>query len=205
MPGETELANHALSLIGATRIEDLTEGTDKANTVNNIYTALRDSLIRKGNWDWATKRVKLARSSTAPAFEYDYAYPLEHDWLRTVAVHGNDAGYGTIDYRTEFVGTQRCIVTSSENVYMRYICRVTDAGLFSADFYTALVVALARDLSIPIASSNTMRKEYKDDAKRSIAAARSTDSIDSSPERRPRGSWANSRGGGRGNDRMDND
>ena|SRR3990167_1037347 len=197
MPGETDVINAAARLVGATPITSLTDGTTTANVADDIYTELRDHLLRSHPWNFAIKRQKLAQSATDPTFEFDHAYPLPSDWLRTVSVHDNDAGHGTILYRMEQIGGQRAIVTSSDQVYLRYVSRVEDPNLMTPDFRRVLEVSLARDLAIPLASSNTLQEQLARQADRVMNQARSTDALGSSPELRPRGSWATSRGGRR--------
>lgn len=197
MAGDTDVANVAITLVGGTRITSLTDGSTNANRVNDIYAEVRDDLLRSHNWNFATKKLKLAQSATAPAFEFDYAYPVPSDWLKNVSAHNNDGAYGTIFYRTEFVGTQRCICTSADEVYLRYIYRVTDPNLMAPDFRRAFELALARDLAIPIASSNVIQEKYARAAEKKLAAARSIDAMGSFPEVRPQGSWARVRGGRR--------
>lgn len=195
MTAETDIVNVALRLIGAQPITSLDDGSESANAADGIYTELLDDILRTHNWNFATKRQKLAQSSTAPAFEFDYAYPVPSDWLKTVSVHDNDAGTGTVFYREEFVADQRVLCCSSSDLYLRYIARVTDPNLMPADFRRIFSLALARDLAVPIASSNTLQDMMSAQYTRALARARSADGMGSFPEQRPRGSWANSRGG----------
>lgn len=198
MPGETDVINTAARLVGAEAITSITDGTKTANVASDIYEELRDNLLRSHPWNFATKRVQLARSATAPTFEFDYAYVLPSDWLRTISVHDNDAGSGTLFNRMEQVGSQLVLVASSEQVYLRYVARVEDPNLMALDFRRALEVSLARDFAIPLASSNTLYEALSRRADRDLMQARSTDSMGSPPEQRPRGSWASSRGGRNG-------
>lgn len=197
MPSEVDVINVGLRHVGASVIVSLTDGSDNANVAGSIYEHVRDDLLASHPWNFATKRVKLAQSATAPAFEFDYAYPLPSDWLRTISVHDNDAGHGTVLYRSELIGGQRAIVASSSDIYLRYVARVTDPNAMTPDFLNALSRVLARDFSIPIASSNTLFEQMSKAADRAIAKARSTDAMGGFPELRPRGSWAASRGGWR--------
>ena len=195
MSSETDVVNVALRLIGAKTIVSLTDGSDNASVVEDIYTETRDDLLSSHPWNFAIKRVQLARISTAPAFEFDYAYALPSDWLRTVSVHDNDAGHGTVLYRSEQVTGQKALVSSSDSVYLRYVSMVTDTNLMPPDFRRALALSLARDLSIPLASSNTMYEQFTRESARALTRARSSDGMGSFPELRPRGSWASSRAG----------
>jgi len=196
MASASDVANAALRLVGSKPVVNLeTDATPKTEIINDLYPDLRDDLLRSHPWNFATKRAKLARSATAPAYEFDYAYPLPGDWLRTVSVHDNDGGYSTILYRMEVVNGQRCIIASADNIYIRYVYQVTDPNLMAADFRRALEVGLARDLAIPIASSNTLQDQLSKQFMKTIARARSADAMGAFPELRPRGSWANARGG----------
>lgn len=197
MPSEVDVINLALRRIGASPIVNIGEGTTSSNTAEDIYEYDRDTLLASHPWNFATKRIKLAQSSTEPAFEFDHAYPLPSDWLRTISVHDNDAGHGTVLYRMELIGSQKAIVTSSDDVYLRYVARVTDPNAMTPDFLDALSFVVARDLAVPVASSNTLLEQMSKAADKATARARSTDALGSFPELRPRGSWASSRGGWR--------
>jgi hypothetical protein len=192
---ETGIVNVGLRLIGQQPITSLTDGSPSANAANDIYEELRDDILRSHPWNFATKRVKLARSTTAPAFGFDYAYPLPSDWLRTMSVHNNDAGAGTIVFQEEQIGATGAIVTSADEVYLRYVARVTDPNLMSADFRRVLEYGLARDLAVPLASSNTLRAENSKEFTRAMSRARSADGMGGFPQRRPIGSWTNQRRG----------
>lgn len=181
-------------MIGGSRITSLTDGSKNANVANDIFDDLRDDLLRSHPWNFATKRVQLAQSTTTPAFEFDYAYPLPSDWLRTVSVHANDAGTGTVFFREELNGTQRAILSSANQLWLRYIAQITDPNLMPPDFRRAFHTALARDMAVPVAASNTLQQTMDAEAKRVLARARSADGLGSFPERRPRGSWADVRG-----------
>lgn len=194
MPSQTDIVNLGLRMIGATTITSLTDGSDSANAAADIFDILLDDILRQNFWNFATKRVKLARSSTAPTFEFQYAYALPSDWIRTVSVHPDTDGASGMFYKEELVNGQRVIAADVEDVYMRYIARITDPNLWSSDFQRAVAATLARDLSIPLASSNSLYDRMDISRTKALARARSTDAMGSSPEVRPRGSWVNRRG-----------
>lgn len=198
MPAETDVINVGLRLIGHTPITSLSDGTQSANVAGDIYAELRDDMLRSHPWGFATRRARLAQLATAPAYEFDYAYALPSDWLRTVSVSPNNAGRGTMVYRLEIVDNQHALLASSDEVWLRYVARIADPNMMTSDFRRALAVSLARDMAIPLASSNTMRDQFAREAKSDMARARSADAMGSFPESRPRGSWATSRGGRRG-------
>jgi len=192
MASETSIANVALRLVGGTRITSLTQGTPNANAVQDLYSNVRDELLEYP-WNFATKRVKLAASTTAPAFGFDNAFALPSDWLFTISAHDNDAGVGTINFRHEQVASQNVISSDVESIYLVYTFKETDSNLMSAGFRKALSSALARDLAVTIANSNILEDQLSKRATKDLARAKGLDAMGSFSEPRPRGSWANSR------------
>lgn len=195
MASDTEIANNALVFIGGTRITSLSDGTKNANAANLIYSETRADMLRSNDWNFATRRIELARSGTTPAFGFDYGYVLPSDWIRTVSVHDNDGGVGTIEFKEEYLSAQNVILADAERVFVRYVSLITDPNRMPADFRTAFAYELASRLAIPIANSNTVKELMEDKAKKRLIRAKSSDAQGSTPERRPVGSWVTSRGG----------
>lgn len=195
MPSVTEVVNASLRLLGATRITALTDGSTNANYASDVYAGLRDDLLRSSEWNFATKRQQLAQMATDPVYEYQHAFAVPSDWLKTIEIHDNDAGVGTVQYTTEVITGQRAILASREQLWMRYIYRQEDPNMWSVDFVRAMELALARDLAIPVAASGSLHDRFMVRAERALGRAKSADAMDSSPQRRPIGSWAASRGG----------
>ena len=195
MASDTDMANRALYLLKAGRITSITDGSPNAVKVNDVFTEVRDDLLRGHNWNFASKWVKLAKSSTAPVFEFDNAFPLPADWIRTISVHDNDAGVGTVLYRVGEIAGQGAILTSVDELWLRYVYLVTDPNRMTADFRTAFSYALA--LAMPgIPNMGVAREEsMRGEARRRLARAKHSDAVGSVPERRPVGSWVTSRGG----------
>lgn len=190
MASETELCNEALQEIGVgVPIISLEQDDPAARACNRIYAKRRDGLLRSHIWNFAIERVKLGQLSSAPAFGFDNRYQLPSDWLRTISVFNNDAGVGTVEYRIE----RRTIHSNANELWLRYIRRVTDPNDFDLLFYEALVMRLAWALAQPIAQSNTLEKLKRDAFRVIIRQARATDAIEDWPEEIPEGSWVTAR------------
>ena len=194
MPSKSDVANVGLAMIGGTRITSFTDGSKNANFVNAIYEPLRQQMLAFP-WNFAANRVELAQLVEVPAFEFDFAYALPSDWLYTVSVHDSDAGLGTIFNREEQINNQNVLLANSTQLFLRYTIDESDVNLWSPRFRWAMSMAIARDLSIAIGNSNTLQARMEIRARTALSAAQSVDAITSSPEQRPRGTWANSRGG----------
>lgn len=189
MASETGICNSALSKIGAQPIVSLTEGTENANRCNEQYGKLRDNLLRSHIWNFAIKRVKLAQLAAVPVFGFEFSYQLPADWLRTVSVHDNDAGRGSPRHKIE----GQTISSDASDIYLRYVCQVTDTNQMTADFREALAFMIAADLAIPIQNSNTVKQLMERDFKSARRAAKSSDAIEDHPEDLAMGSWMTER------------
>lgn len=198
MISKVGIVNIGLTAIGATNIVSFDQGSKNANFASTVYEDLRRNMLSY-SWNFATSRVKLARSSTVPTYEFKYAYVLPADWIYTRSVHDNNAGVGTLLYKQEQVNEQNVILADAEDVYLRYVVDEQNPQLMPADFRYALSMAIARDAAIPIANSNTLYATYEKIARQTLNKAKSTDSLGSTPERRPVGSWVKVRNGLRSN------
>lgn len=199
MTTETELVNSALRKVGAKRILDIGEEAASAGIASDILAQERDDLLRLHNWNFAVNRKKLARLAAAPVFEFEYAFSLPADFMRIVSVHNNDAGAGSVPYKTESMasggGYIAAIVSNADELWLRYIRRVDDPNLMTTTFRQVLILRLARVFATASANSNSLYQLLGDELEQAMRRARSVDGIEDYPESLPQGSWAASRGG----------
>lgn len=193
MASEVGIANAALRLIGENTITSFTDGNPEANFIADRYEEVRDSLLREHNWNFAIKRRKLAQLSASPAFGWDYQYQLPSDWLRTVSVHDNEDGVGIVRYREE----NGKLLSDSDEIYLRYVARVTDPNLMPPDFREALAYRLAIEGAINLVQSTTLREQMVRDAAKKLRRARSSDALGDHPEPLQQGTWITRRWGAR--------
>ncbi len=190
------ICNSALIKVGVGeegRISGLDEGSKNANVCNEQFFKLRDSLLRRHLWNFSIAREKLAKLTEKPKFEFDNAFALPSDWLRTVSVSSNDTGHGVVPYKIE-AGN---ILSSSTDIFLRYVRIITDPNDMTVDFREVLATLLARDIALAVAQSNTIKQDMAQQYRRTMAAARSVDALEDFPEQMPQGSWTSSRNGGR--------
>ena len=188
------ICNSALAKIGAARIVSLTEGSKNANVCAEQYDKLRDDLLRGHVWNFAIRRVKLARLAEDPAFGFARAYQLPADWLRTVSVHdtarADPAARQGVRYRIE----GRRLLSDAEEVYLRYVARVADPNAMPPDFREALAALLGRELAVPLAQSVNLQQVLDEQFRRRLRRARSVDAVEDFPEDLPAGRWVAVRG-----------
>lgn len=195
MAADQTVADRAMRLLGHTTYT-VGDGTSEDLIVAALYDELLADMLRCHTWNWATRRVQLTASATEPGFEFDYAYQLPSDFVRVISVHPNSDGVGQVVWKEELIddsGDKRMILAGANELWLRYVANITTHPLMPADFKTALAYALARDCALPIAESSSLHEKFEKMAARALLKARSSDAMGSFPERRPRGSWAESR------------
>ena len=145
MASVVDICNSALNLLGASTISSLTEDSKNARLCNQRYEPIRNRTFRSHAWNFATKRVQLAKDSTAPVVEFANQYTLPSDCLRVLKVHT-----GTTDSIKDdlpYVVEGRKIKTDEGTIFLVYIALITDPNLYDSYFNEALSSALAADIA----------------------------------------------------------
>lgn len=107
------IVNRALSRVGQDQLTSLEEGTATANLANAQLRGAIQDVAGLYPWRCMTKRKELAPDTTAPAFGYDYSYPLPPNFARLIKVFTeNDE---------KWVREAGAILTDSEKLYIIYI------------------------------------------------------------------------------------
>lgn len=191
--------NVALRRLGQETITSLTEGSRAANLANPHYDELLELLTRRNQWNWAEKRVQLARSASTPVSTFDYQFFMPADCARVVVVSADDSGSSNLRYELAYDDTDgNVLLADATQIYLTYVSYVTDTAKMPPDFRYALSMALARDLAIPLTNSRGIADDMRDAAEKAWLRAVSTDGIEDMPDRRPDGSWVTARFGGIG-------
>lgn len=141
MASKIEIINHALALIGGSRITSLSELTQEATIMSTVYETVRDELLRSHNWNFAIKRASLAKLSETPAFEFKAYFQLPADCLRVIR---------TDDMAKSHKIEGRKLATDASAIKIKYIRNdVVESeydAQFTAAFATRLVVEVIESL-----------------------------------------------------------
>jgi hypothetical protein len=171
MASNVEIANRALTKIGANRIIALTDNTKEGRTVNSMFTLVRDAELRKRTWRFSIKRAELAALASAPTFGFAYQYRPPADCLKIVDVGELYPAADMSDYvgsDTSSYAYENGVILTDEAapLNLRYVARIEDPTLFDALFVEAFACKLAMEMAEPITQSSTKRelatREYKD-------------------------------------------
>lgn len=179
------ICNLALQKLGASRISALDDDSKNARECNACFEHLRNSELRRHNWNFARKRTTLAPSAVDPDFDYDYAFPVPADFLKLLppAVH-------ELDWRIESHEDQTCILTNDGNsLEINYIAKITDPTKFDPSFDEMLACRIADHLCEALTQSNTKAVKAMEDYKTARAEARRNNAFENISEEAPEDPW----------------
>ena len=168
---EVQICNNALIKLGANTITSLSDDSKAARLCNNVYSIMRDDMLRGHPWNFAITRTTLAKLSTTPAFKYSYEYQLPSDCLRVIGIKDTNA-----EYRIE----GRKLLTDENSVSLIYIKRITDTSQFDANFANALAFKLASELAYAITNNATLASNLGQEAERLLRRAKMHDAQEDS-------------------------
>ena len=199
MASNVEIANSALTKLGASRITALTDNVKAAREINAIFELRRDYLLRTHNWSFAMTRASLPALDETPSWGYTTLYQLPTDCLRVVQVNDTWVVPGLADYTSgpdsePYKITGRRIETDiGAPLKLRYIKRVTDPAQFDAAFVEVFASDLADQVCEALTQSNTKREATRAVLRQSLLEAVRSNAIELPPEAIPDDSWILSR------------
>lgn len=185
MATETELCNLALQRLGANPITTFGETSSKeGRACLKAFAPVRQSELRKYNWNFAILRASLAASVTAPAWGWTAFYPFPSDYLRLIEIDGLSAR--SDEFAIESGGIV-CNETGALNV--RYVADVTTVNSWDACFQDAFVAKLGTKMAETLTASESQKQSLIADYKTAISDARVADAIESPPDELPEDDW----------------
>jgi hypothetical protein len=198
MASQVEIANRALTKLGAARIISFADDNKQSRSVNSMFNVVRDAELRAHLWSFTIKRDSLPALTTTPAWGYDYEYQLPPDCLRLLEVDDIYPGPNLDDYRNantqEFTIEGRKILTNKDApLKIRYVSRVADTTQWDATFVEAFACRLAMEMCEDLTQSNSKKESVKDDYDTAIMMAIRANAIELPPQDLPDDSWVMSR------------
>jgi len=185
----TSIANRALQLLGARRIESLAEDSTNAKAMNAAFEPLRKALLRKHQWNFATKRASIAADSTETLYEGLNRFRLPDDFL---ALRRRQTTATRTDRQDWQIEGNFIVTSDSAPLEIRYTYDVTDPAQFDSLFTELLAVELALAVVDTITGSNVKRQTlvfFRDDL---LFSARKANAFESDPGEPPEDDWVKS-------------
>lgn len=151
MASEVDICNLALAHLGQSRqITSIAppDGSVEAALCQRFYPIARNIMLEAHYWGFATKRVGLALSGTAPAlWEYSYAWPNGALDIQQILLEEDNTPQ---EFAVEAVGDDTFIYTNAEDAQAKYTALITDTTKFSSTFEMSASLMLSSFLAGPI-------------------------------------------------------
>lgn len=184
MASEVEICNRALVKLGEKTILSLTDDSKPARTCNLLYKPTRNYVLRNHPWNFAIKRVEMARNTEDPVYDYAYSYKLPSDCLRVLIPNREQWEYGI---------EGRNLVTDYPDSFLKYIRRVEDPNQMDESFQESLACKLAAEMAVTLSDNDARHKDMVKLYQLSITEARSVDAMEDGPKWLTSEEWLESR------------
>lgn len=190
MASEIQVANRALTKLGAARIISLNDNNKQARAISSCFEDLRDAELRAHRWQFSIKRSSLPALVAAPAFGFQYQYQLPSDFIRLDQI--NDQYPDTI--MDNYIGTEtaewaiegnKILTGLGSPLKIRYGYRVEDPNQWDPLFREALACRLAAELCEDLTQSDTKKQNAWAEWKRAINSAIQVNAIERIPQMPP--------------------
>lgn len=176
MASQTSIANAALTLLGADRIAAITDATERAAVMAELWDGARDAVLAAHPWNFALRRASLAADAAAPAWGYDRQFTLPADPYCLRVLRAEDS---TMVWRVE---GRKLLTDEAAPFKLLYVARVTEIAEWAPAFCDALAARLAADAAFKLTNSreqaDLMHKLYT----QRLRDARSLDGQEGTPE-----------------------
>jgi hypothetical protein len=184
MASEIGICNRALIKLGEKTILSLDDDKKAARICKSLYEPTRDYVLRTHPWNFAIKRVELARNATDPVYDYAYSYKLPSDCLRVLLPNRETWPYGI---------EGRNMVSDYPDGLIKYIARITDPNTFDDSFREALACKIAAEGAVALTDNDPRHKAMVQLYGLAIADAKSTNAMEAGPKWIESEEWIESR------------
>lgn len=175
MASEVQIANIALSKLGAQPINAFTDDSNSARLANLTFSEIRDTVLRDHPWNCATKRASLAALATAPVWGYARQFQLPTDCLRVLGPENPNREPWKVEGR-------KILTDLAAPLNILYIAQVTDPNEFDALFREALSARLAMEWAEPVSGNTTLQAQMAQLYAAKLRDARGVDGQEGSPD-----------------------
>jgi hypothetical protein len=198
MASQVEIANRALTKLGAARIISFLDDNKQARAVQSMFDIVRDAELRAHIWSFAVKRASVAALSSTPAWGFAYEYALPSDCLRLIQVNDVYQGPDLSDYRNAptaeyMLEGNKILCDFASPLKIRYIRRESDTTYWDSAFVEAMACRLAAEMAEDLTQSNQKKdaawKEYDQAVKIAIRSG----AVEQQHQDMPDNSWVLSR------------
>ena len=198
MASSIEIANRALTKLGAARIISFGDDNKQARAVQSMFDIVRDAELRAHIWSFAIKRASLAALTSTPDWGYTYEYQVPSDLLRILQVNDVYNGPSFEDYRNQSVAGyalegNKILTDFAAPLRIRYVAQITDTSQWDSTFVEAFACRLAVEMAEDLTQSNTKRELAQKEYEQALMMAIKAGGLETPPQALPDNTWVLSR------------
>ncbi len=155
MSSKVEIANLALSELGASRIASFTDNTVSAQEVFARFELVAEMVMSMGAWPSVKRRANLAQLDETPDFGFSYVYqlPTNPKCLRILQL--NECRLGDINYVIE----ADKLLCNETTVGIVYLAKLEDSEKYDVYLKKAIINALKASMAYKFLGQANVAKD----------------------------------------------
>lgn len=191
---QVSVVNLALTKLGQDRAINIADDVESVRVMRSLWDLAVDCVLADHPWRFAIKRTTLPALADEPeGSDWARQFQLPEECLRLVQVQEDWAFY-TSDM-PGFTLEGSVILTNEEApLFVRYVQRISNVGLWPPMFARAVAMRLAADASEKLTGNNTKGEKAEMEYQATVARAKKINAIELPPLREPTTSWLAARG-----------
>lgn len=157
MSSDVDLANDALTMLGAGRIISFDDDTTQAKALKQVYQTAVDAVLQSYPWSEALVRTELPQLVATPEYGYAYKYqiPVSPRCLRILEVY-NPSNRSEKDRDWMKIGDK--LLSDLKSVQVTYVSSI-DASQMQPLLRQAIASYLAYTLAYTLLQSNSVQTQ----------------------------------------------
>lgn len=190
---QVQVVNLALTKLGQDRVVAITDDAEAARVMRSMWDMTLDTTLASFPWKFAIKRVELAALADVPlGTEWTLQYTLPDECLRLVQVGEDWAFYSPT---TPLFTLEGGVILTNEEapLFVRYVQRVTNVGLWPSLFGRVMAMQLAADAAEKLTTSNSKFEAAMLALEVAVKEAKRQNAIERPPMRLADSDWLASR------------
>jgi len=191
---QVQIVNLALTKLGQDRVVAITDDTEAARVMRSMWDMTLDTTLASFPWKFAIKRVELAALADAPlGTEWTLQYALPDECLRLVQV-GEDWAFYSPTVQSFALEGGVILTNEAAPLFVRYVQRITNVGLWPPLFGRVMAMQLAADASEKLTTSNSKFEAAMVALEVAVKEARRQNAIERPPVTLADSDWLAARG-----------
>lgn len=177
--------NRALQLLGAERVESITQTSRNANSCRACYEPIRDALLEETVWRFSILQATIAADSPAPDWGKANSFTLPTDYIMLAPDFPEEASLDR-DYEVQ---DGKIFSDFAAPLYIRYVSKVSDPAKMPASFRELVSTKMADAMCEEITQSNQKKVAMERAVEAAYKVARRANARQSLSQEPPTSSW----------------